>query len=157
MKDKKATKPIEQTLQLLGVAELCAIASTAPAMLRELEQATFKSEAAETRDGKAVRRLSFESGINTLSERDRKYAKEFKSILTIWIGPDGVPVASNRNLDLSGRAFVVVSFEMHENESRVFAVVGDRLVSLSDDEKSSSKGAGESRDYRIERHLQVQP
>ena len=41
--------------------------------------------------------------------------------------------------------------------SEAVLAAGDRLVATSDDEKGSSKGAGESQDYRIERSLQVLP
>ena len=157
VKDKKAAKPIEQTLGQVGVAELRAIASAAPALEREIDEATFRSEAADTVDGKAARRLVFESGIDSLPEKDRKYAKEFKSVLTVWIGADGTPLSCSRRLDLSGSAYVVIKFEMHDEQARSFAVVGDRLVALRDDEKGSAKGAGDTTDYRTERRLQVLP
>lgn len=157
VKDKKAGKPIEQTLGQLGIAELRLLASAAPALSREIDEAVFKSEAPDTLDGKAVRRLVFETGIDSLSDNDRKYAREFKSVLTVWIAADGTPVASNRHLDVSGRAFVVITFEQHDDQSRAFAVVGDRLVAVRDDEKGSAKGAGEGQDYRTERRLQVLP
>ncbi len=157
VKDKKAAKPIEQTLGQLGIAELHAIASAAPALAREVDEATFKGESADTVDGKAARKLVFESGIDTLAEKDRKYAKEFKSVLSVWIAADGTPLASSRRLDLSGSAFVVIKFEMHDEQTRGFTVVGDRLVALRDDERGSAKGAGENTDYRTERHLQVLP
>ena len=98
----------------------------------------------------------FENGIDSLNEKDRKYAKEFKSVLTVWIAADGTPLGCNRRIDLSGRAFVVITFEMHSEETRSFAVVGDRLVEPRDDEKGSTKGAGTRQDYRSERRLQVQ-
>jgi hypothetical protein len=157
VKDKKAAKPIEQTLGQLGVAELHAIASAAPALAREIDEATFRSESDDTLDGKAARRLVFETGIDSLPEKDRKYAKEFKSVLTVWIGADGAPLACSRRLDVAGSAFVVIKFEMHDEQARSFAVVGDRLVALRDDQKGSAKGAGENTDYRTERRLQVLP
>ena len=157
VKDKKAGKPIESTLGQLGLPELHAMASAAPWLSRQVDEAVFKSEAADTLDGKAARRLVFETGIDSLSEGDRKYAKEFKSVLTVWIGADGTPLASTRRVDLSGSAFIVVKFEMHDEENRAFAVVGDRLVETRNDEKGSAKGAGNDTEYRTERRLQVLP
>ena len=157
VKDKKAGKPIEQALDQLGIAELRSLASAAPALSREVDEAVFESEAPDALDGKAVRRLVFETGIDSVSDSNRKYVREFKSVLTVWIAADGTPVASNRHLDVSGRAFVVVTFEQHDDQSRSFAVVGDRLVAMRDDEKGSAKGAGEGQDYRTERHLQLLP
>ena len=157
VKDKKAGKPIEQTLGQLGIAELRLLASAAPALSREIDEAVFKNEAPDTLDGKAVRRLVFETGIDSVSDSNRKYVREFKSVLTVWIAADGTPVASNRHLDVSGRAFVVITFEQHDDQSRSFAVVGDRLVAVRDDEKGSAKGAGEGQDYRTERRVQLLP
>ena len=87
----------------------------------------------------------------------RKYVREFKLALTVWIATDGTPLASLRHQELTGRAFVVVSFEQRSDERRSYAVVGDRLVAASDEEKGSAKGAGETQEYRIERSLQVLP
>ncbi len=157
VKDKKAGKPIETTLGQVGLPELHAMASASSWLSRQVDEAVFKSEAADTLDGKAVRRLVLESGIDSLSADNRKYAKEFKSVLTIWIGADGTPLASTRHVDLSGSAFVVIKFEMHDEENRAFAVVGDRLVETRNDEKGSAKGAGNDTEYRTERHLQVLP
>lgn len=157
VKDKKAATPVEQTLGQLGIGELRSLACAAPALAREMDDATFKSESADTLDGKPARRLVFESGVESLPQRAREYAKEFKSVLTIWIAADGTPLASNRRIDLSGSAFVVIKFEQHSSQDRSYAVAGDRLVALRDDEKGTIKGAGENQSYRTERHLQVQP
>ena len=156
IKDKKAARPIGTTLDQLGLAELRAMASAAPWLQREIDEATFTGEAADSVDGKAARRLVFESGIDKLAEKDRKYAKEFKSVLTVWVAADGTPLASTRRIDLSGSAFIVIKFELHDEESFSFAVVGDRLVELRNDKKGSTKGAGSDQHYRTERRLQVQ-
>ena len=160
VKDKKAGKPIEQALGSAGhrgaalarVGGARAVARGRRGRIRELRGAGRRLE-----PGKAVRRLVFETGIDSVSDSNRKYVREFKSVLTVWIAADGTPVASNRHLDVSGRAFVVVTFEQHDDQSRSFTVVGDRLVAMRDDEKGSAKGAGEGQDYRTERHLQVLP
>jgi hypothetical protein len=156
IKDKKSAKPIETTLDQLGLAELRVMASASPWLQRELDEATFKSEAVDTVDGKSARRLVFESGIDSLNAKDRKYAKEFKSVLTVWVAADGTPLASTRRIDLSGSAFVVIKFEMHDEEIRTFGVVGDRLVEVRNDEKGSAKGPGIDQNYRTERRLLVQ-
>ena len=157
IKDKSASKPLSQALSQLEFSELHALASAAPALLREIEDAQFKGESPDTWAGKPARKLVFEGSVDSLSENNRKYVRDFKLQLTVWIGADGTPLASQRHFDLSGRAFVVVSFEQHSDEQRSYAVVGDRLVATSDDEKGSAKGAGETQEYRTERSLQVLP
>lgn len=157
IKDKSAPKPLSQALGQLGFNELRTLSSAAPALQREIEDAAFKGETPEPWAGKPARKLVFESGVDSLSEGDRKYVRDYKLVLSVWIGADGTPLASLRHLDLSGRAFVVVSFEQHSDDQRSYAVAGDRLVVLTDEEKGSAKGAGETQSYRIERSLQVLP
>ena len=157
IKDKSASKPLSQALSQLDFDQLRALASAAPALQREIEDAQFKGESPDTWAGKPARRLTFEGSLDRLSESDRKYVRDFKVQLSIWIAADGTPLASQRRQDLSGRAFVVVSFEQHSDRQRSYAVAGDRLVVTSDEDKGSAKGAGETQDYRTERSLQVLP
>jgi hypothetical protein len=157
VKDKKAPKPVAQALGQLGFAELRALASMAPVLQREIDDAVFKNESADNWAGKPARRLVFEGTVDSLAEQDRKYVREFKSVLSVWIGADGTPLASTRHLELSGRAFIVISYELHSDDQRTFAQVGDRLVALTDEEKGHAKGAGETQEYRTERSLQVLP
>ena len=157
VKDKSAKKPLTDVMKQLGLDEMRALASAAPSLQREIDDSQFKSEAADTWAGKPARKLVFEGSIDSLSESDRKYVRDFKQVLTLWIAADGTPLASQRHFDLSGRAFVVVSFESHSDEQRGYAVTGDRLVATSDDEKGSAKGAGETQEYHTERSLQVLP
>ncbi len=155
VKDKSAPKPLSQALGQLGLNELRGMVSAAPSLLRQIDDARFKGETAEAWGGKPARKLQFEGSADQLSEGARKYVREFKLVLTVWIAADGTPLASLRHEELTGRAFVVVSFEQHSDEQRSYAVVGDRLVATSDEEKGSAKGAGETQDYRVERTLQV--
>ena len=157
IKDKSAKKPLSQAMGQLGFDDLRSMASAAPALQRQIDDAQFKAEAVDTWAGKPARKLTLEGSVDSLSEDARKYVRDFKSQLSVWIAADGTPLASQRRIDLSGRAFVVVSFEQHSDEQRSYAVVGDRLVATSDDEKGSAKGAGEAQEYRIERSLQVLP
>jgi hypothetical protein len=155
IKDKSAPKPLSQALGQLDFDQLFALTSAAARLQREVDDTQFKGEILDTWSGKPARKLTFEGDVASLPERDRAYVREFKLQLSVWIAADGTPLASQRHLALSGRAFVVVSFEHHSDERRSYAVVGDRLVATSDDEKGSAKGAGESQEYRTERSLQT--
>ena len=157
IKDKSAAKPVAQALGQLGFAELHALASMAPVLQREMDDAVFKGENADAWAGRPARKLVFEGSVDSVPERDRKYVREFKSVLSVWIGADGTPVASTRHLEVSGRALIVVSYELSSDQQRTFALAGDRLVALTEEEKGHAKGAGESQDYRTERSLQLLP
>ena len=155
--DKSAPKPLSQALGQLDFAELRALSSAAHVLQRAIDEARFTGETAEAWSGKPARKLQFEGRVDRLPESDRKYVRDYKLVLSVWIGADGTPLASLRHFDVSGRAFVVVTFEQHSDQQRSYAVVGDRLVTTSDEEKGSAKGAGETQEYRIERSLQVLP
>ena len=157
IKDKSAPKPLAQALAQLGIDDLQAMASAASALDLQVADAHFRAESADTWAGKPARKLLFEGSIDSVPESSRKYVRDFKLQLSVWIAPDGTPLASLRHLEVSGRALVVVSFEQHSDQRRSYAVVGDRLVATSDEDKGSAKGAGESQDYRTERSLQVLP
>ena len=157
IQDKSAGKPLSQALSQLGFDELRGLSEAAPALQHEIEDARFKGESSDAWAGKPARKLVFEGSVDRLPDDDRKYVREFKLQLSIWIAADGTPLASRRRLDLSGRAFVVVSFEHHSERQRGYAVAGDRLVATSDEDKGSARGAGETQEYRTERSLQVLP
>ena len=157
IQDKSAPKPLSQALSQLDFDALRGLAEAAPALQREIDDAQFKGESPDTWAGKPARKLVFEGSLDRLSEDNRKYVRDFKLQLSVWIAADGTPLASRRRLDLSGRAFVVVGFEHHSDRQRGYAVAGDRLVATSDEDKGSSRGAGETQEYRTERRLQVLP
>ncbi len=75
----------------------------------------------------------------------------------MWIGADGMPLASRMRTAVSGRAFVVVSFESTDTEDQVFGTVGDHLVVLRKESSLSSAGAGEREERKALTTLQVQP
>lgn len=131
--------------------------SAAGTLARALEKAAFKSEKTESYQGKPARVLNYELGLDTLGDRDRKYVKDFDGRLTIWIGADGVPLASRMSEDVHGRAFLVVSFDAKNEEQNVYALSGDRLLTVRRESKSTSAGAGEKGEERVVKTLQLQP
>lgn len=155
-KDKKAKTPVLNGLKALELAELRLMTSAASSLARSVEEGVFKGETADSYQGKPARRLTFEVPLEKLPERDRKYIKDFDTVLTVWIASDGTPLASNYRSKLSGRAFVVISFEQNSEEERSYAVVGDRLVVLRKDLKGSGAGAGEKHEYKTSYTLQPQ-
>jgi hypothetical protein len=157
VKDKAAGKPIEQALGQLGFKELRAMSSSAPTLLREIDEAAFRSESPDAWNGKPSRRLVFEGNADNMPPDQRKYLREYKCVLTVWVGADGTPLASTRHVDLSGRAFVVVTFDQHSDQQRTFALAGDRLVTIAEEEKGHTNGVGDAQSYRTERTLQVLP
>jgi len=130
--------------------------SAASALARNLEEAQFKAEKADTWNGKPARLLTFTIPIDKLPPEQRKYVKEFDGTLAIWITADGTPLASEMHVTVKGRAFVVVSFDAVDENSATYGVVGDRLLTLRSENHSASSGAGERGDQRVTKTLQPQ-
>ncbi|MES2104410.1 MAG: hypothetical protein V4634_10350 [Pseudomonadota bacterium] len=156
-RDQKTRTPTLNALRELNSSELRGMTSAAYALSLALEKLAFKSERAETWNGKAARLLSFDASLDKQDEKDKKYVKKFEGTMEIWIAADGTPLASRSRTNISGRALVVISFEVINNEDHVFSLVGDRLVTLRKETYNSGSGAGEKGEGRIIKTLQLQP
>lgn len=155
-RDPNAKTPTLGAMDELRLRDVAVLASAAPVLQRLMERGQFKSERAVTHQGKPARLLTFDIPMSTLSNRDRKYAKEFKSSLEVWIGADGMPLASRLQQTVGGRAFVVVSFESSHHEECQYALAGDRLLVLRRETRSSAAGAGEKDERKVVTTLQPQ-
>lgn len=155
--DPKARTPTLGGLKALEVNELRGMLSPTAALLALLDEATPKGEVPDTWNGQPARRLSFDLGLGKLRERDRKYIKKYEGTLDIWLGPEGWPLALRQQVQASGRAFLVVSFEMRSREEQVFVVAGERLVVVRRESLGSGSGAGEKGESRTLREVQLLP
>ena len=154
-RDAKAKTPTLSALSEVNSSSLRPMLSAASSLSRSLDKAIFKAEKPETYNGKPARHLSFDLTLDKLAEKDRKYVKKFEGALDIWIAEDGTPVASRSSQTVSGRAYVVVSFEFKNEEDHVYSVVGDRLVSTKKELRTSGSGMGEKGEGRAVKTLQV--
>ncbi|MFZ6743373.1 hypothetical protein ACO0LC_09120 [Undibacterium sp. JH2W] len=156
-KDPKAKTPTIAAIKEVNSSELRPMVSAVGNLSRALEKAIFKSEKTDASyNSKPARLLSFEIPVEKLSEKERKYVKKFEGSLEIWISADGTPMASRFHQTISGRAFVVISFESKYEEELVYGLSGDRLVITKKESKNSGSGAGEKGEMRIVKTLQVQ-
>ncbi len=137
--------PTLLALREMRSTELNPLLSSAAQLARDIDEGSFKGEKAADYNGKPARQLSFEYTVDKLSDKDRKYVKNFESVLDVWIAADGTPLASKRRDSVSGRAFVVVSFESKTEDERVYTQVGDRLLTVRRESHSNSSGAGEKK------------
>ncbi|CAN7497225.1 hypothetical protein LJR289_003371 [Pseudoduganella sp. LjRoot289] len=153
-KNPNAKTPTLYAMRELGPDELRPMVSAAESLARQLERTSFNSEKAASYNGRPARQLSFSVPVTSLSDRDRKYVKEFDGKLDIWIDAEGTPLASRLNVHATGRAFIVVSFEYKHDEQSVYARSGDRLLVARKERQSSNAGAGERSEDRIIKILQ---
>lgn len=155
-KDSKAKTPTLSALNEVNSSALRPMISAASTLARSLEKAVFKSEKMDNYNGKPARLLNFELSIDKLSQKERKYMKKFDGSIDVWIAADGTPLASRSSQAVSGRAFVLISFEMKNEEEWVYALVGDRLIATRKESKNSGSGMGEKGEGKTVKTLQVQ-
>ena len=155
-KDAKAKTPTLSAMGDIGAGELRPMILAAGTLARRMEKAVFKSEEVQAYAGKPARLLSFEFPLESLPEKDRKYIKQYEGSLDIWIAADGTPLASHSKDKVSGRAFVVISFESNNDEQSVYSVVGQRLVMVRKETRSSGSGAGEKGESHVTKTLTPQ-
>jgi hypothetical protein len=154
-KDPKLKTPTISALGEVNASNLRSLVSAASSVNFLMEKATFLGEKNDQFQGKPARLLSFSLNQNRLSESDRKYLKKYEGNLDIWIAADGTPLGCKAWQKISGRAYMVVSFDMKSEEEWVFGVVGDRLIALKKESKSSGAGMGEKNESKVTKTLQL--
>ena len=154
-KDAKAKTPTLSALGALNITELRQLSNAVPVLQRQLDIAVFKTEKNDSWNNTPARLLSFDYGVNSLAERDRKYVKKYEGSLDIWIAADGTPLASRVKQSASGSAYVIISFDMKNQEDIVFNPVGDRLTMARKESANQGSGAGQRGESRTVRTLQV--
>lgn len=155
-KDSKAKTPTLSALSEVNSSALRPMLFAASSLSRIMDKANFKGERNDTYGGKPARVLNFELSMDKLPERDRKYMKKFEGSLDVWIAADGTPLASRSAQNVHGRAFLVVSFDLKNEEEWVYGVVGDRLVAVKKENKNSGSGMGEKGEGKVVKTLQIQ-
>ncbi len=135
----KAPTPTATGLSNLAYQDVRQMTRASESLLRTLNRGTFKSERADTWQGQPARVVSFEVPLR----EPNKYAKKFSNVLEIWVAADGTPLAARQTQSMSGRAMMVISFEMSATEETQYTVVGERLVATRRSSQSSGEGAGE--------------
>lgn len=148
----KAPTPTATGLRNLGFSEVRELSRAAENLRRSLANAVLKTERSEPWQGQPARVLVFD----VPQVKKDKYVKKYESTLEVWLGADGVPLASRNKQRVEGSAFVVISFEMQNTEEQVFALVGERLVATQRISTNSGSGAGQKGSGRREYTLQPQ-
>ncbi|OYT91359.1 MAG: hypothetical protein CFE43_13845 [Burkholderiales bacterium PBB3] len=154
-RDAKAKTPTLSALSEVNSSSLRPMLSAASVLSRSVEKAVFKSEKPEAYNGRPARVLRFDMPIDKLTEKERKYMKNYEGVLDIWIAEDGTPLASRSSVAIAARAFLVVSFDAKNDEDWVYTVVGDRLVALRKETRTSGSGMGEKGEGKTIKTLQV--
>ncbi|MYM65334.1 hypothetical protein GTP45_00620 [Pseudoduganella sp. FT55W] len=137
--------------------ELRPMVAAAAVLAQHLEKAVFKSEKVDSFQGKPARMLTYAQGMDVISDRQRKYVKDFEGNIFVWIGADGTPLGSRLVQNFSGRAFLVVSFSGKTEEQSVYSVAGKRLITTRLESRGNNAGAGEKSEFKTVKTLQLVP
>lgn len=154
-KNPNAKTPALYAMKELGPEDLRPMVSAVEELARNIERTTFKAEKSAEWQGKPARQLTFTVPVKVLSDRERKYLKEFNGVFDVWIAHDGTPLASQLNWHGAGRAYVVVSFEVRQEVRSTYALAGDRLMTVRQESRLSNSGAGEKSEIRTVKTLQA--
>jgi len=153
--DAKAKAPTSKGLGLLNLSAIREMTRADEALKRLINRSILKSERADNWNNQPARLLSFEADPSKLSKQEQKYVKSFESSLQIWIAADGTPLESRTLTKVSGRAFLVISFDNSTTSRVLYQRVGDRLVALRRESSNSGSGAGMRGDGKTEFSLQL--
>ncbi|MCU0932806.1 MAG: hypothetical protein MUE43_13625 [Serpentinimonas sp.] len=148
----KAPAPTATGLRGLGFSDVSELSRAAESLQRDLAKAVFVAERNEPWQGRPARALVFDLP----PPKKDKYVKKHESTLEVWLGADGVPLASRKRQRVEGSAFVVINFEVENTEEHVFAVIGERMVATQRISTHRASGAGQKGSGRVEYTLQPQ-
>jgi|WetSurMetagenome_2_1015567.scaffolds.fasta_scaffold108611_1 hypothetical protein len=145
LQNPDAPTPTRDAVGDLRTLALARSLDAVPEMLRSLHDARVLEDKVEPFEGAPTRVLLLQVK-PAIASRDRKYVKDIEATARVWLGADGVPIATDRRVLLKGRIFLVITFEIEQKERLRFGRSGDRLVVLRQESDFRSAGAGERRD-----------
>jgi len=116
--------------------------NAAVGLLQMLNQAELLEEKRDTWEGQPATLLALKVNPQ-LNAQARKYVKELTTTGRLWLGADGLPLASETQQRQKGRAFLVISFEVTDRQEYRYTTIGDRLVVLRHAKENEGSGAGQ--------------
>jgi hypothetical protein len=138
--DPKQTTPTVSALNEISAIEASEALDAAPTLLHMLDDAKIVEDRGGTLGGQPVRVVIF----RLADKRDSDVGKEtiLENKLTIWLGPDHVPLAAE-HLHSAKYSFLIFKGESKSKRSWHFAHVGDRLVRVRHEMSDSGSGMGQ--------------
>ncbi len=157
----RARDPKSKTVTLSGMgkldtANLRELLNPAAKLARLLNRAKLKGEKAEAWQGKPATLLSFELEKEKLTGKAADFIKNYSGTLELWVGAQGVPLAAKVREAVSGRAFIVFSFEQQGEEEHQFGFVADRLVMFRSESRNQGSGTIGKNESRVTHLLKPQ-
>ena len=139
---KAERKRQDETTVRLDPGDAVKLLDPAVELRQMLDGATLVADRVEPFEGKPRRTVVFRV-VPDVDEEDRKALKRYDDVVTLRLDADGLPVALERTLDMKF-AKLLISFTVSQRESRRFARVDGRLLTMSATEESHGSGLGQS-------------
>ena len=151
--DPEKPKPVTRTIEGFDAIDIAALLNGANVLLSDLDGATLKGVTEVEYQGEPARLLDLDLVVRT-SRANSKWLKSASSVMKLWVRPDGVPLAAER--EFSFRAgLLMFTFDGKDVESHAFAVAGDRLVAYKYTTRFDGDGLGESQHNWAETTLKL--
>ena len=110
----------------------------AEGLLEQLEKARLLEEKAEAYEGRPARRLRLAMDLD-LDAEARSHLKKADYEATVWIGPDGLPLAMDHRIEIRARVLLLASVWTKVDIRRRFQRIQSRLLVL--DEQAEVQGS----------------
>jgi hypothetical protein len=130
------------TLKALEAGQALNLLDAADPLRRGLERAVLLEDKSDTHKGKPARLLVLRIDL-ALDEEGRKALKSSDAIEKLWLDNDGIPIATDRNIEAKFSKFLI-GYKLHEHETREFQRVAGRLVATYVTKETSGSGLGHS-------------
>lgn len=136
-----APDPVRSAMRQLDILQVQTCLDAAEDLTRDLDQARFLEERVETWQDKPARALSFRLEPR-LPEDLRKAIKKLDATMKIWIGPDGMPLASSTTVFFKASK-LLIGIESRQKEERTYSGKAGRLVMVNRVEEESTTAMGD--------------
>ena len=133
--------PTYNALQVLNLNEVAGDLDSAPALVQDLSLAHLVEVQPASFQGRPARRLVLTLPPR-LSAEARKHVREADSRLSIWLGPDGIPLGAEKSEHTHGR-FLVLFFESLRRQTWTYAHRGNRLFATRHEIHDTASGMGQ--------------
>ena len=139
--DVEKNTPTVGALAQLDPVDTSTAIDFAPTLLRMLHGAKVVSDAQSTFQGKPARAIVLRLA-DRIEKEDKGRLKVAENKLTLWVGPDLIPVGAE-HLFAAKVSVLVLKFETKEKKSWYLTQVADRLVRTRHESTQNSSGMGQ--------------
>jgi hypothetical protein len=153
----KSTDPNQLTPTIEGtrdinIADIHSMLTASRGLLRRLARGVLINEEASHYKHQAATLLTFQLP-KSLTDRETKYVKKYTGIFRLWVNQDNIPIASEIDITIQGRIFLVISFSYEQYTLEEYTLQGDRLIATHKQFSDSSSGGGEKGQSFSEKNL----